>query len=201
MREFVTNWHRVVATAHWKVLDDLMSPYRPRTMKTGNRPHLSYLIRKPQPLGTEFKCAACTVTGCMLALECQEGKECMQLVSLLCLLLSFYFALTNFYHCHRKHTPRNGVQWWHAPSIFLRCHPWWGNMPQLTENDEKSSVVIVGSPTITPLSVCISMASIFLVRSNKVSQKSLKISLRGKWSFIAQDHGWCWSTPPTLVSQ
>ncbi len=81
MREFVTNQSRLIAAAHWKVLDELMSPFRPRTLKTGNLPHISYLIRKPQPLGTEFKCAACTVTGCMLALECQEGKECMKTVS------------------------------------------------------------------------------------------------------------------------
>ncbi len=81
MREFVANRSRVVAAAHWKVLDELMSPFHPRTLKTGNLPHISYLIQKPQPLGTEFKCAACTVTGCMLALECQEGKECMKTVS------------------------------------------------------------------------------------------------------------------------
>ena len=49
-------------------------PYHPRKQKTGNLPHILYLICKPQPHGTEFKCTTCMDTGCMLAMECKEGK-------------------------------------------------------------------------------------------------------------------------------
>ena len=34
-------------------------------------------MRKPKPLGTEFKCVADGSTGIMLFLELQEGKERM----------------------------------------------------------------------------------------------------------------------------
>ncbi len=65
----------------WKVRDELISAFRPRTRKTGNLPHLSYLLRKPKPLGTEFKCCADTGTGLLLCMEVQEGKEPMAKVS------------------------------------------------------------------------------------------------------------------------
>ena len=59
------------------VLDESMSAWRPRTSPTGGLPHISYVIRKPEPLGTEFKTAADPATGIMLALEIQEGKPAM----------------------------------------------------------------------------------------------------------------------------
>ena len=59
------------------VLDESMSAWRPRTTKEGGLPHISYVIRKPEPLGTEFKTAADPATGIMLALEIQEGKPAM----------------------------------------------------------------------------------------------------------------------------
>ena len=47
-------------------------------MKEGGLPHISYVIRKPEPLGTEFKTAADPATSIiMLALEIQEGKPAM----------------------------------------------------------------------------------------------------------------------------
>ncbi len=76
--DFVTNRNRIITASHWKVLDELMSPYHPQKQKTGNLPHILYLICKPQPHGTEFKCTMCTDTGCMLAIECQERKDAMQ---------------------------------------------------------------------------------------------------------------------------
>jgi hypothetical protein len=45
-----------------------------QTRKTGDLPHLSYILRKPEPLGTEFKNIACTITGVFLHLEIQRGK-------------------------------------------------------------------------------------------------------------------------------
>jgi hypothetical protein len=52
----------VAASVH-KVLDESMSAFKPRTSKAGVLPHLSFILRKPEPLGTEFKVIACTVTG------------------------------------------------------------------------------------------------------------------------------------------
>ena len=58
-------------------MDELMAVFRPRTTKRGGLPHLSFIMRKPKPLGTEFKCVADGSTGIMLFLEIQEGKERM----------------------------------------------------------------------------------------------------------------------------
>jgi hypothetical protein len=38
----------------------------------------NYFILLPHNSGTEFKCAACPNTGCMLYLEIQRGKEAMK---------------------------------------------------------------------------------------------------------------------------
>lgn len=55
-----------------------MSFWIPRTSKTGGLPHISFVKRKPRPLGTEFKNVACAETGVMLHLELQRGKEPMK---------------------------------------------------------------------------------------------------------------------------
>ena len=55
-----------------------MSAIRFRTTAKGNLPHLSYIFRKPDPLGTEFKTVACSVTGALLFIEVQRGKEGMK---------------------------------------------------------------------------------------------------------------------------
>ena len=60
-----------------KCQDESMSAFRPRTSATGNLPHLSFIRRKPEPLGTELKTCACGKTGVMLFLEVQKGKEGM----------------------------------------------------------------------------------------------------------------------------
>ena len=52
-----------------------MSAIRFRTTVKGNLPHLSYIFRKSEPLGTEFKTIACSVTGALLFIEVQRGKE------------------------------------------------------------------------------------------------------------------------------
>lgn len=38
-----------------KTLDESMSAFRPRTTKTADLPHISFIFRKPEHLGTEFK--------------------------------------------------------------------------------------------------------------------------------------------------
>ena len=45
------------------------------TTAKGNLPHLSYIFRKPEPLGTAFNTVACYVTGAFLFIEFHIGKE------------------------------------------------------------------------------------------------------------------------------
>eukprot|EP00957_Ditylum_brightwellii_P150071 11429050-Ditylum_brightwellii.AAC.1 len=40
----------------------------------GGLPHLSFVERKPEPLGTEFKNSACSVIKMLLTMELQRGK-------------------------------------------------------------------------------------------------------------------------------
>jgi hypothetical protein len=59
-------------------LDESMSAYRPRTSKYGGLPNISYIIRKPEPLGTEFKTSVCPTLNIMTYMEVCEGKEGMK---------------------------------------------------------------------------------------------------------------------------
>jgi hypothetical protein len=65
-------------TSLWDILDDSMSSYCPRTTTTGSLPNISFIFRKPEPLGTEFKCAACPLIGTMKCLEIQRGAKPMR---------------------------------------------------------------------------------------------------------------------------
>ena len=47
-------------------VDESMSAYRPRTTATGGLPNISYVARKPKPLGTEFKNCADGETGILM---------------------------------------------------------------------------------------------------------------------------------------
>lgn len=58
--------------------DETMSAFKPRTSKTGGLPHLSFIKRKPKPLGTELKTLCCGISGVILRLEIQEGKGPMR---------------------------------------------------------------------------------------------------------------------------
>lgn len=60
---FNDNRAQNVAASYTKVHDESMSSYRPTTTALGGLPFLSYILRKPKPLGTEFKTCACTETG------------------------------------------------------------------------------------------------------------------------------------------
>lgn len=51
-----------------------MSGFRPRKTKLGGLPNISFVIRKPCPLGTEFKDLDSTVTSVITYLEIQQGK-------------------------------------------------------------------------------------------------------------------------------
>ena len=59
---------KFVAAAIRKVFDESMSQWKPRTTEKGRLPHLSFVLRKPRPLGTEFKTVACAETGQFISL-------------------------------------------------------------------------------------------------------------------------------------
>ncbi len=79
--EFNESRYRHVAASRWKIMDELMSAFKPRS-DTGGLPNLTFIIRKPEPLGTEMKCVACPETGIMLGLEIQWGKTEMKKLEL-----------------------------------------------------------------------------------------------------------------------
>ncbi len=64
----------LLRTVPVRVLDEMMTAWCPRATKEGGPPAISWVPRKPEPPGTEFKTAADPATGVMLALEIQEGK-------------------------------------------------------------------------------------------------------------------------------
>ena len=66
---------RTVAFSIIKVLNELMSAFSPQTTKTGNLPHLSYVLRKPEPLGTELKCVLCYCLMVFLFFDICRGKS------------------------------------------------------------------------------------------------------------------------------
>lgn len=75
---FNENRKHTVAASRVKTFDESMSGWQPRTTKTGGLPNISFIMRKPVPLGTEFKNVCCSVTGIMLYVEVQRGKDGMK---------------------------------------------------------------------------------------------------------------------------
>jgi hypothetical protein len=69
--QFNANRKENVAASYCKLHDESMSAWRPRKNKTGGLPNISFILRKPEPLGTEFKSGCCSETGIMLFLEIQ----------------------------------------------------------------------------------------------------------------------------------
>jgi hypothetical protein len=60
---FNNNRARKIAASHKKVPDEAMSSYDPTSTKYGGLKFLSFILRKPKPLGTEFKVMSCSETG------------------------------------------------------------------------------------------------------------------------------------------
>ena len=65
------------AASATKTDDESMSAFTPQTTPTGGLPTISFIKRKPEPLGTEFKTVCCAYTGVMLFVELQRGKAVM----------------------------------------------------------------------------------------------------------------------------
>ena len=78
VREFNEIRMKEILTSTSRILDESMSAYRPRTTRLGGLPNISYIRRKPEPLGTEFKCCVCPLTNLMTHLEIQRGKDGMK---------------------------------------------------------------------------------------------------------------------------
>ena len=67
-----------IAAIFLKVGDESMSAVLFRTTAKGNLTHLSYILCKTEPLGTDFKKIACYVTDALIFIEVQRGKEGMK---------------------------------------------------------------------------------------------------------------------------
>ena len=76
VEEFNRNRLELLNPSNHLCIDESMSAWRPRTTATGGLPNITHIPRKP--LGTEFKCTACSQTGCLINLEIQRGKEAMK---------------------------------------------------------------------------------------------------------------------------
>jgi hypothetical protein len=55
-----------------------MSAWKPRTTPTIGQPNISFVARKPKPIGTVFKNSADGNNGVMLFLGIQKGKDRMK---------------------------------------------------------------------------------------------------------------------------
>lgn len=76
--DFSENRRRKVVKSEVQVPDEAMSAFCPRSTPSADLAHLSYVERKPKPLGTEFKCVVDGGHGLMRELEIQEGKDAME---------------------------------------------------------------------------------------------------------------------------
>jgi hypothetical protein len=54
-----------------------MNSFRPHTTKLGGLPNISFILRKPELIGTEFKTSICLKLNVMSYMELCEGKEGM----------------------------------------------------------------------------------------------------------------------------
>jgi hypothetical protein len=75
---FNENRQRTINYSQVVTIDESMCAWKPRTTPTGGLPNISFIQRKPKPLGTEFKNSADGESGVMLFLEIQEGKKGME---------------------------------------------------------------------------------------------------------------------------
>jgi hypothetical protein len=54
--EFNSLQRKFVRALKWEVADESMSAWSPRTTALGGLPNISFVVQKPEPLGTEFCC-------------------------------------------------------------------------------------------------------------------------------------------------
>ena len=78
VKAYNDNRRRTIRRTGVIVLDESMSAWKPRATKTGGLPNITFIRRKPKPLGTEFKTACDGLFRILLHLEIQEGREAMR---------------------------------------------------------------------------------------------------------------------------
>eukprot|EP00873_Tetraselmis_striata_P019334 jgi/Tetstr1/439598/TSEL_028022.t1 len=76
--EFNANRATILNAGIFATMDESMSAYQPRPTKLGGLPNLSFIYRKPEPLGTEMKTVCDCDTGVMTYIEIQEGRDHMR---------------------------------------------------------------------------------------------------------------------------
>jgi hypothetical protein len=54
VEEFNQQWWTLMQPSLWKVVDESMSAWCPRKTKTGGLPNISFILRKPEPLGKVY---------------------------------------------------------------------------------------------------------------------------------------------------
>ena len=79
IHDFIKTRQETIACCRVKVYDESMSPYAPSHSVSGNLPNISYIMRKPEPLGVEFKTGCDANSGVMIYVELQRGKDVMKL--------------------------------------------------------------------------------------------------------------------------
>eukprot|EP00873_Tetraselmis_striata_P018647 jgi/Tetstr1/438911/TSEL_027419.t1 len=79
VEDFNRNMMTMLVMGVWITFDEAMSAYQPRSTKTGGLPNISFIKRKPKPLGNEGKTACDCATGVMIHFEIQEGRDAMRL--------------------------------------------------------------------------------------------------------------------------
>ena len=67
-----------IVTSYLKVGYESMSSLQFCTTSKGDLPQLSYVFRKPGPLGTELNTVSCFATGDLILLKIQRGEEGMK---------------------------------------------------------------------------------------------------------------------------
>ena len=67
-----------IAASYLKVGDESMNAIRFCTTSKGDLPHLSYIFRKPEPLGVEFKTVSCSVTVAPILLDIHREEKGMK---------------------------------------------------------------------------------------------------------------------------
>ena len=69
IRQFNEIRKKIILPSEVIAVDESMSAWRPQSTAKGGLPNLSFIMRKPEDLGIEFKSAVCPILGIMTFLE------------------------------------------------------------------------------------------------------------------------------------
>ena len=72
VEEFNQRRRETVEASVWGIIDELMSAFRPRSSAKSQLPNISYIKRKPEPLGgfSTFLLADCSYFSCLTIFFC-----------------------------------------------------------------------------------------------------------------------------------